>query len=254
MVISTVHSRLLETLGMEITSGLYAAGAVLRLEDLENRFSLSRTAVREVIRVLESMQLVESRQRIGITIQDATLWNVFDPRIIRWRLDGDRRLEQLSSLTELRQAIEPMAAREAAENATKAQRFELLRLGGQLLESGSAGDLIRYLDYDIAFHQLILVASGNEMFAALAEPIAEVLRGRTLHHLMPSRPMAESMQWHRQVAEAISVKDGATAESAMRAITGEVGNFWKQVSPVNLRGSRPVAGEGASEPDLKPDP
>jgi DNA-binding FadR family transcriptional regulator len=254
MVISTVHSRLLETLGMEITSGLYAAGTVLRLEDLEHRFTLSRTAVREVIRVLESMHLVESRQRIGITIQDAAQWNVFDPRIIRWRLDGDRRMEQLCSLTELRQAIEPMAAREAAENATKAQRFELLRLGAQLMESGSAGDLIRYLEYDIAFHQLILAASGNEMFAALAEPIAEVLRGRTLHHLMPSRPVAESLQWHGQVAEAISAKDAAAAEAAMRAITSEVGNVWKQVSSVKPRSSRRVAGEGATEPDRTPEP
>ena len=239
MVISSVHSRLLETLGMEITNGQYAAGTVLRLEDLESRFSLSRTAVREVIRVIESMHLVESRQRVGITIQDSTHWNVFDPRVIRWRLDGERRMEQLCSLTELRQAIEPMAARAAAENATKAQRFELLRLSGQLLETGSAGELIRFLDYDIAFHQLILMASGNEMFAALAEPIAEVLRGRTLHHLMPAKPVPEALQWHIQVAEAISARDSEAAEAAMRAIIGEVGNVWKQVFAAHARPSRP---------------
>lgn len=225
---SALHGKLLETLGMEIASGQYEAGAVLRLEDLERRFGLSRTVVREVVRVLESMHLVESRQRVGLTIRDVSHWKVFDPLLIRWRLAGANREEQLCSLTELRQAVEPMAAREAAEYASKAQRFELLRLSEQLVGAGQAGDLIRFLEHDIAFHSLILRASGNEMFAALAEPFSEALRGRTMEGLMPAKPEPAALEWHREVAEAIAAQDPAAAEAAMRRITDEVRSQWRR--------------------------
>ncbi len=228
MSMSALHGKLLQTLGMEIASGQYEAGAVLRLEDLERRFSLSRTVVREVVRVLESMQLVESRQRVGLTIRDEAHWKVFDPMLIRWRLAGVRREEQLCSLTELRQAVEPMAARESAEYASKAQRFELLRLGEQLVEAGQAGALIRFMEVDMAFHGLILRASGNEMFAALAEPFAEALRGRTMNQLMPAQPEPAALAWHRDVAEAIAAQDPTGAEAAMRRITDEVRSQWKR--------------------------
>ena len=228
MSVSALHGKLLETLGREIASGRYEAGAVLRLEDLERRFGLSRTVVREVVRVLESMHLVESRQRVGITVRDFSHWKVFDPLLIRWRLSGANREEQLCSLTELRQAVEPMAAREAAEYASKAQRFELLRLSEQLLEAGRQGDLLRFLDIDVAFHSLILRASGNEMFAALAEPISEALRGRTREGLMPAKPEPAALLWHQEVADAIAAEDPAAAEAAMRRITDEVRSQWKR--------------------------
>ena len=64
--------------------------------------------------MLESMGMVASRRRVGITIQPPEKWNVFDPRVIRWRLDSDDRAAQLVSLSELRRGFEPAAAALAA--------------------------------------------------------------------------------------------------------------------------------------------
>lgn len=113
-----LHARVLESLGPAITAGDYPPGTVLRTDELEQRFDVSRTVIREAIRVLESMQLVASRRRVGVTVRPTEEWNVYDPRVIGWRLAGRDRPRQLRSLTVLRSAIEPVAAGLAAQHAT----------------------------------------------------------------------------------------------------------------------------------------
>lgn len=83
-----LHTHVLDTLGLEIAAGECAPGLVLRTDELAQRFDVSRTVVREVIRVLESMHLVESRRRVGVTVRPTEEWNVYDPQVIRWRLAG----------------------------------------------------------------------------------------------------------------------------------------------------------------------
>lgn len=92
MEIQGLPGRLLAELGPAIASGEIPEGAVLRSEELEERFGVSRTVVREAVRILEGMRLVASRRRVGITVQPKSDWDVFDPLVIRWRLAGsDRR-------------------------------------------------------------------------------------------------------------------------------------------------------------------
>ena len=62
-----------------IASGKYQAGQVLTLEGVSAEHGVSRSVAREAIRVLESMGMVASRRRVGITIQPSDKWNVFDP-------------------------------------------------------------------------------------------------------------------------------------------------------------------------------
>ena len=85
------HSGVLDRLGESIASGARAPSTVLTLAALEEEFGVSRTLVREVVRVLESMGMVESRRRVGVTVRPPRDWNPFDPRLIRWRLGGPGR-------------------------------------------------------------------------------------------------------------------------------------------------------------------
>ena len=71
-----LHGRVLDTLGPEITAGEYPPGSVLRTDELAQRFDVSRSVMREVVRVLESMHLVESRRRVGVTVLPSREWNV----------------------------------------------------------------------------------------------------------------------------------------------------------------------------------
>nr|WP_221219451.1 FCD domain-containing protein [Prauserella isguenensis] len=212
----------MEAIGREITEGELAPGDTLTLEGMQGRFGVSRTVARETMRILESMGLVTSRRRVGITVQDAASWNVFDPRVIWWRLAGSGRDAQLRSLTELRIAVEPLAAGAAAYYASAEQRTRIVELGARLRGLGERGLLADFLDADIAFHTLLLEASGNEMFAALADVVAVVLRGRTRLGLMPQQPVPEALDAHENVAAAVSSGQYRKAEEAMRDLLGEV--------------------------------
>lgn len=216
-----LHGSVLDRLGMLITSGALPAGEVLRIEQLEARFAVSRSVIREAIRVLEAMGMVRSRRRVGVTVAARPDWNVFDPQIIGWRLEGDGREEQLRSLGELRRGLEPVAAALAARNATPAQCGALTGAVMEMAVHGRSGDLEAYLAADIRFHRTLLEASGNEMMGALSGVVAAVLAGRTHHDLMPAHPEPVAIRWHAEVAQAVQSGDAEDAERAMRDIVEE---------------------------------
>ncbi|WP_255375667.1 FadR/GntR family transcriptional regulator [Saccharomonospora sp. CUA-673] len=220
--IASRHGTVLDAIGREITAGVLAAGDVLTLEGIQGRFGVSRTVARETMRILESMGLVSSRRRVGITVRESTSWNVFDPRVIWWRLEGSGRDAQLRSLTELRIAVEPLAAGAAARNAEQRDRVRIVELGAEMRRLGEAGRLDEFLDVDIAFHTLLLEAGGNEMFRALADVVAVVLEGRTQLGLMPHHPVPEALDTHERVAAAVAAGRERDAEDAMRQLLGEV--------------------------------
>jgi DNA-binding FadR family transcriptional regulator len=225
-----LHARILDSFGLAICSGELKSGSVFLIEDLEARYGVSRSVVREAVRVLASMGLISSRKRVGIQVLPATDWNLYDPQIIRWRLASPARTAQLRSLTELRRAIEPEAARLAAlENAS-----ELMGLAGKLWAAGQGSDTESFLALDIEFHRLVLLSSGNEMFAKLNTLVEEVLTGRTHYGLMPEHPHNEALQLHVDVASAIQRGSGEQAQDAMLRIMqrtfDEMSSIWEDGS------------------------
>ncbi|GAA2437698.1 FadR/GntR family transcriptional regulator [Streptomyces glaucus] len=214
-----LHGRVLDTLGPEITAGEYPPGSVLRTDELAQRFDVSRSVMREAVRVLESMHLVESRRRVGVTVRPRSEWNVYDPQVIRWRLAGTDRPQQLRSLTVLRSAVEPVAAGLAAKYATAEQCAELTECALGMVANSRGHRLEEYLVHDVAFHRVILDASGNEMFARLGDVVAEVLAGRTHHDVMFDDPDPAAVTLHVQVAEAVRAGDAVRAEELTRQIT-----------------------------------
>ncbi|GHH92275.1 FadR/GntR family transcriptional regulator [Streptomyces capillispiralis] len=213
-----LHGRVLDTLGPEITAGEYPPGSVLRTDELAQRFDVSRSVMREVVRVLESMHLVRSRRRVGVTVLPTHEWNVYDPQVIRWRLAGADRPRQLRSLTVLRSAIEPVAAGLAARHATAEQCAELTECALGMVANSRGHRLEGYLFHDVAFHRVILTASGNEMFARLGDVVAEVLAGRTHHDVMFEDPDPAAVTLHVQLAEAVRERDAPRAEKLTREI------------------------------------
>lgn len=214
-----LHARVLERLGPAITGGAYPPGSVLRTDELTQEFEVSRSVMREAVRVLESMHLVESRRRVGVTVLPTEQWNVYDPQVIRWRLDGADRPRQLRSLTVLRSAVEPAAAGLAARNATAEQCATITQCAIGMVANSRGQRLEGYLLHDIEFHRTILNASGNEMFARLGDVVAEVLTGRTHHQVMFEDPDPAAVSLHVKVAEAVRERDAVRAEHLTREIT-----------------------------------
>lgn len=219
-----LHSPVLDSLGRRITGGELPAGAALTLEGIGTEFNVSRTVAREAMRLLEGLGLVRSGPRVGIVVLPHDAWNVLDPRVIAWRLDGPGRASQLRSLTELRQAVEPVAAAGAARGASAAVRDELLAIARRIRALGESGqgDGEEFLALDIQFHELLLRSSGNELFSALGDVVAVVISGRTHLGLMPAFPEPEALDAHEAVAAAVARGDAYAAEEAMARIVREV--------------------------------
>ncbi len=219
---ASVYQDSIRDLGTRIVSGDLPPGTVVTLDWVGREAGVSRTIAREVVQVLASMGLVESRRRTGVTVLPRTSWDVFDPAVIRWRLARTERRAHLAELTELRAAVEPAACAQAATHADDAVRAELVDLAEALEVTGASGDLAAFLEHDIRFHRLLLDASGNSMFAGLGDVVEEVLRGRTDHDLMPPEPKPQARRLHTEVAHAVARGDGEAARAAMTTICREV--------------------------------
>ncbi|WP_164234548.1 FadR/GntR family transcriptional regulator [Microbacterium hydrocarbonoxydans] len=221
MTQTPLHDAIVERWGAEIGSGRRAPGSRIVMEQAVAEFAASRSAIREAVRVLESLGMVESRQRVGITVQLPESWSPYDPRVLRWRLEGPDRLALLQSLSELRGAVEPVAARLAATRATPEQCGALAAAVIGMSSTARAANAEEYLAHDIDFHTVLLQASGNVMLASLGSIVVAVLEGRTHHSLMPAVADAEALRLHSEVAAAVQGRDEAAAEKAMRAIVAE---------------------------------
>ncbi|QGN49644.1 FadR/GntR family transcriptional regulator [Micromonospora sp. WMMD558] len=229
-----LHARVLDHLGTAICGGELPPGAILNIDELVERYAVSRSVVREVLRVLASMGFIETRRRVGVMIRTPDAWNVFDPQVIRWRLASAGRIAQIRSITELRTAVEPHAAWLAAARIGYDEASELVGLAAKMWAAGKAGDEERFLHLDIEFHRRVLAASGNEMFVKLQDLVAEVLSGRHHYHLMPHHPHEQALQLHADVAQAIQRRDGDRARGAMVQIMeqafDEMTAIWEQAA------------------------
>ena len=229
------HAALVQSLGLAIAEGSLAPNSVVRLDELEAQHKVSRSVVREAARVLSSKGMLASRRRFGTVVQPEGAWSLYDPQVIRWRLASSRRLEQLQALNELRGAIEPQAARLAAERASWDAGSDLVHLAARLWSAGQRGDQEEFLRLDVEFHAAVLNASGNAMFAQLHNLVAEVLTGRAEHGLMPHLPDHEALQLHVDVASAIQRGEAGAAHAAMSRIVQqfaeEVGHIWSEHHP-----------------------
>ncbi len=229
-----LHARVLDELGTAVCGGELAGGSVLNIDELVERYAVSRSVIREVLRVLASMGLIETRRRVGVLIRPAEAWNVFDPQVIRWRLASAGRMAQLRSITELRTAVEPHAAWLAARRISPDDASDLVGIAAKMWAAGQAGDEDRFLRLDIEFHRRILAASGNEMFGKLRELVAEVLTGRHHYHLMPHHPDQQALQLHADVASALQRRDGDAARRSMVQIMeqafDEMKSLWEQTT------------------------
>ena len=82
------------TLAIEMLDGKWPAGESLTLEDVQNRFGISRTVAREVAKTLESMGAVTVRRRVGLVARPFSDWQALNHQVIEWRLHSTQRERQ----------------------------------------------------------------------------------------------------------------------------------------------------------------
>lgn len=199
--------RALDEIGAAVVGGGFPAGSRTSVEALVDRTAASRSVVREATRVLTALGLLSASPRVGLVVQPVSAWNLLDPHVVRWRLAGPGREEQLRELRELRAAVEPAAARAAATRATPPARARLRELAHDLAPTAAFGAL------DAELHDLVLRSSGNALFVDLARLVALAVGDRA-----GLDPDPHDVALHAALARAVADADPAAAEAAVREV------------------------------------
>ena len=209
----SLHGRVVHQLGVRIVSGRIAAGSVLPNEaDLGTELSVSRTALREGIKVLAAKGLLESRTRTGTRVRPRTDWNMLDPDVLAWSFAEGPEEAFLHDLFEFRCTFEPMAASLAAERASQEEVQAIKEAYHDMVAAGT--DVEAGIGPDIRFHKGVLYASGNELLAPLGALIETAL-GYSFR-LSRSESKLETLPHHQAVLEAIVEQNPRAAHEAMQ--------------------------------------
>ena len=118
----SVHVLIANEIGLRIVRGDYQPGTILPNEAAwAVNFKVSRSAVREAVKMLMAKNLLSSRPKIGSRVEPQERWNLFDRDILNWYSQGPDRRGFLRALQQLRYIIEPEAAALAAEHRSEEQ-------------------------------------------------------------------------------------------------------------------------------------
>lgn len=210
---------LLDSVGKAIVTGHYDDTPFPTEGDLARQFAVSRSVTREAVKMLTAKGLVAARPRKGTSVQPPTAWNLFDPDVLRWMLERKFSLDLLRQFTELRIAIEPVAAALAAE-AADAQGIAGIAAGYQRMVAAEAGD-DDPLEADIAFHIAILEAARNPFYAQFSDVVSTALR-TSIRFTNRFKGRTASLPQHRAVLSAIEARDADGARAAMAALIEDV--------------------------------
>ncbi|MET8692151.1 FadR/GntR family transcriptional regulator [Streptomyces bauhiniae] len=213
-----LHGQLVQQLGQMIVSGDLGADRPLVPEEIGQRFEVSRTVVRESLRVLEAKGLVSARPNVGTRVRPVSDWNLLDPDIIEWRAFGPQRDDQRRELNELRWTIEPLAARLAAGHGREDVQQRLVDLVEIMSHALAQGDALTFSRADAEFHALLIQVAGNRMLDHLSGIVTSALQVSGGPATGCERPTEASVAQHARIVEGLGSGDGAVAEGAMRQL------------------------------------
>lgn len=195
--------------------------------ELTRILASSRTALREALRTLDGLGVVEIRPGRGAYVRAATA----RPRATWWEEYLADQRDQVLDLLEVRELLDARAAALAARRASGdeiAALRSLLELQAQAVE---ANDLSALVATDVQFHNLIARISRNAVLAELAKGIINALHDdREAAFRIPGRPR-RSLEEHRAVLEAIGGGDAEAAERLMRTHVQETKAHILRVRP-----------------------
>ncbi|HEV7277529.1 MAG TPA: FadR/GntR family transcriptional regulator [Devosiaceae bacterium] len=209
-------------LGLRILRGTYAPEAVLPDEgELAEELRVSRTVVREAVKILTAKGLVEARPRLGTRVMPRWNWQILDRDLLAWQHAATFSEARLLQLTEMRRVIEPAAANLGAQRRTPEDLSTLRRAFLDMGEGVAVPD--DFVGADARFHSAVLKSAHNEYFDALEGVIyAGLVASIRITNPRPASNKS-SLPLHQRVLEGIEHEDGDAASAAMRELLEDAG-------------------------------
>jgi GntR family transcriptional regulator, galactonate operon transcriptional repressor len=208
-----IHGSVVAHIGEQIIRGDIAPGDSLDPAKIEQDLGVSRTVVREALRVLTAKGMVEARPKRGTHVLPRDHWSLLDGDVLRWQLANQSDETFMQNLAEVRAMVEPAGARLAAERRTESDLEALREAFDALADPEATGDEV--VEADLAFHRLLLFAAHNELLQRMEIVIEAGLRVRDLL-VHGHGTWADSVPAHAAVLEAVVAQDGPAAEQAVQ--------------------------------------
>lgn len=231
-----LYAQVVDILGQEIVSGGIPAGSIVYADQLCERLGVSRSVVREGVRTLSSMGLVEARPQVGTRVLPQSRWDLLNPYIVKWRGQGPGYIEQMKELLELRLGIEHAAAGLAATRLNEEGAREILSRAHAMHAAYEVGDARQFFDMDSDFHRLLLEGTQNVVIAQLADTISATLDARSndtrpgMHNLS-----VDSVKNHILLAEALVDRDADRAQQMAIELVQLTLVEFETIPPASLR-------------------
>jgi GntR family galactonate operon transcriptional repressor len=232
-----LHGQTVERLGALIVHGSYGEGMPLFAEQLESDLDVSKTVVREALKVLAAKGLVESRQKRGTVVRPRHDWNLLDADVLRWQTGSEPDVAFQEMLAELRGIVEPAAARLAAVRRTEAD-LELLTAALEAM-AVAGDDVDAMVVADVAFHRTVLDATHNELLSRMEVMLSPGLKEHNQFVRSRHKPK-DPVPVHRAVYDAIAQGDPDLAETAVHALLDRAS---KDFAASRKQGTKSVAAQ-----------
>ena len=197
LVPNSLHHEVASTLREQIFAGTLAPGSFLDEVALCERLSISRTPLREALKVLTSEGLLRYEPRRGCFVSEVT----------------EQDLDDIFPVIAL---LEGRCAYEAARNASDADLAELAVLHDRLGEHAQAGRVQDYYATNFAIHEAIIALANNRWLAQAIADLRKILKLSRLQSLGAPGRMAQSLAEHLTVFAAMKSRDSEGADAAMR--------------------------------------
>lgn len=219
-----------------IVVGEFAAGAPLPGEPvLCDRFGVSRITIREAVKALEAMRLVEVRQGAGTTVRGREEWNLLDQTVLAALVAHDDDLGILDEIITLRCQLEGTMASRAATRLDEEHRKSLAGLLAQI--DTATDDPDRYLDLDVAFHDVIMSASASPLSRAIIATLNTQAFGSGPYIGQPTTAdRKKSNIGHHAIFQALTEGDG---DAASRAMSEHIYQSWLRRRPKQPASAQP---------------
>ena len=201
-------------LGRRIVAGRFSEGGLIDDENkLCHKFGVSKSVVREAVKLLVGKGLLEVRRGSGTRVRARASWNLLDDDVLAWHQGIEPNPDFLRQLMDVRKMVEPNAAGWAAASASPQQVAEIRKSQDAMESAASIQD---FVIADALFHRAILRASNNELLTALEGVIfSALLSSIKITNDDPLDNRARSLPLHREILEAIEAKDADKARTAM---------------------------------------
>ncbi len=172
-----IHVQVAKQITRKILSGELEPGTKLPCElELCELFGISRTALRESIKLLSAKGLIMSRPKVGTKVLPRENWHFLDPQLLEWIQDMEGAELFLHQFLGLRKAIEPEACALASLNATVEQRKEISILFQKMTLAAENDDEASWVELDLKFHCKIFQSTGNDFFIPFGNILSTIFK------------------------------------------------------------------------------